>query len=368
MKPLERLKLKFQEVFSLENAMPLILFLLVIFLFSLTWPIWSDLFAKIKVILMPFLIGFIIAYILRPVAVFFEKYKIPRFISITVTILGSIALIVLLFSLILPSMYDDLVQFSSTIIEGLQQVYDYYKSGNAVDTPLLDSLFKQVMDMMDSLIGSVANLPALASNIISKMFSAVTTAMFSVVIGIYFIFDYEKVSKGILDISEWISPKLSASIMVVDESVSSYMKSFLMIMPIIAVEYSLMYFLIGHNYALILGVLTAISLLIPYIGPMIVHVIGVITALSMPSGKIILLIIALMVLSNIDGYVISPLVYSKRNKVEPLWSLFAFFAASTLFGFVGVLISMPLYISIRSILQLKSFDWDLKKYQESREL
>ncbi|NLC05236.1 MAG: AI-2E family transporter, partial [Erysipelothrix sp.] len=55
--------------------------------------------------------------------------------------------------------------------------------------------------------------------------------------------------------------------------------------------------------------------------------------------------------------VISPLVYSKRNKIDPLWSLFTFFAASNLFGFVGILISMPLYFSIREVLALKANNW-----------
>ncbi|CAM3566896.1 AI-2E family transporter [Erysipelothrix urinaevulpis] len=366
MTPVQKLIKRFKETFSLDNILPVILFMVLIVLLSITWPIWSDLFSKIKIILLPFVIGFILAYILRPIAVFFEKYKIPRALSVFVTIIGFLALIVLLFSLILPSMYDDMMQFATTIIDGIQKLYDYYKGGNAASTPLMDSLFKQALDSMDKIVGSVSNLPAMASVFIGKIFSALTLAMFSFVIGIYFIFDYEKISSSVMKKAHWVSPKLSASIRVVDQSVSSYLRSFAIIMPIIAIEYSLMYFLLGHNYALILGVLTALSLLIPYIGPMIVHAIGVLTALSMPTSKIVILIVMLMVLSNIDGYVTSPLIYSKRNKVEPLWSLFAFFAASTMFGFVGVLISMPLYLSIRSLLELKSMNWDLEKYEESR--
>lgn len=362
----KQFKEKILDFFNFKNMLPLILILLVILLISLTWPVWLLIFRKIKIIFMPFIFGFLIAYILRPLVVFFEKYKIPRSISISVTFVSFIAIIILLFSLVLPPLLRDLGQLFYALSEGLTEVFNLYVKGN--DFPLVDSVLKQILERFNALLASVGDLPLIASDFIASILSSLSFLIFSLVIAVYIIFDYEKISASINQRAQDFSPKLASSLRVVNEAVSSYLKSFAIIMPIIALEYSLMYFLLGHEYALILGLFTALSLLIPYIGPMIVHSIGIITALRMPTSKIMMLIVALIILSNIDGYVTGPFVYSKRNKVEPLWSLFAFFAASTLFGFVGVLISLPLYLSIRSILKLRQSSWDLKIYQESRNL
>lgn len=359
-------KEKFLDFFNLKYMLPLILILLVVLLVSLTWPVWLLIFRKIKLIFLPFILGFLIAYILRPLVVFFEKYKIPRSISISVTFVSFIAIIILLFSMVLPPLLRDLSQLFYALSEGLGQVFDLYASGS--NSSLIDSILKQVLENFNALLASMGDLPLIASDFIGSILSSLSFLIFSLVIAIYIIFDYEKISLNIHEKAEALSPKLALSLRVVNEAVSAYLKSFAIIMPIIAIEYALMYFLLGHEYALILGIFTALSLLIPYIGPMLVHGIGITTALGMPRSKLVILLVALVVLSNIDGYVTGPLVYSKRNKVEPLWSLFAFFAASTLFGFVGLLISLPLYLSIRSILQLRKSSWDLKLYEERRNL
>ena len=53
-----------------------------------------------------------------------------------------------------------------------------------------------------------------------------------------------------------------------------------------------------------------------------------------------------MIFPNIDGYIISPRVYGKTNNVDPLWTIFAVIAGGALFGIVGIMISLPVYIAL----------------------
>ncbi|MDE8059772.1 AI-2E family transporter [Erysipelothrix rhusiopathiae] len=354
----QRIQKFFDDHFSWKQLVPFMLFLLSVFLLMQTWAVWQHAFELAMRILLPFIIGFALAYIVRPIAVFFEKYNIKRAISVPITLVLFVVLIVLLFSSILPSLYTDISQLIGNSMDGIQQLYNYYKEINHNNpSPWADDIFKQVMGMLNGIVGQIPTLPAAASQFLSKIFSTITTGIFSFIIGMYFVFDYENFTGSVLRIANNFSPKLGNSIIVIDHAVSRYLGTLVVIMTITCIEYSLLYLAVGHNYAFVLGVLTAFGLLIPYIGPTVVHVLGILTALTLPLPRVIILTIGLVILSNVDGYVVSPMVYSKRDKIEPLWSLFAFFASSVLFGFVGILISMPLYFSIRALFNLRKNNW-----------
>lgn len=358
----EKFKVFLNENMSASKLLPILMTLLIVWLINATWEVWIDIFNHIITILLPFIIGFTIAYLLRPIVVFFERYGVKRSISVTITLVAGIAALVLLFSSIIPSMYDDLSQFFGSISDSIRQIYDYYVAqSNNETSPIIDSIYQQIMTFINNTLSSVSNIPSFASSLISGLLGLITTTIFSLIIGIYFVSDYEGITRGIHKLANHVSPKLSVSITAIDQSVSSYLKSLIVIMFVSGFEYTLLYFLIGHNYALILGILSALSLLIPYVGPMLVHTIGILTALSLPFPRVIILAVALVVLSNVDGYVISPLIYSKRNRIEPLWSLFSLFACNVLFGIPGVLMSMPIYFSIRALLELRRNNWKLSE-------
>lgn len=342
---------------SVGRLLPIMMTLIIVWLLSMTWGLWTSIYSLILGIFLPFILGFALAYVLRPAVLFFERYHIKRPLAVMIVMIIFLALLALLFSMIIPALIDDISQFINSISENIQILYDRYVEMNDNPSQLVENLITQFKEVSGNLFQQLSNLPNYISGFFSSVFSMITTSLFSLIIGIYFIFDYERFVASVHKGAHFISYKLSRSITVIDRSVGTYLKSLIVIMAITWVEYTAMYLLIGHKYAFILGVLTAFSLVIPFIGPIIIHVIGILTALTMPTPRLIALLVALAILSQLDSYVISPFVYSKRNKVEPLWSLFAFFACSSLFGFTGILLSMPIYFSIRSILELYRNNW-----------
>lgn len=362
MKVRERSNAFFKKYFSMDRLIPVALTLVIVWLLSATGEIWGDIYRKIITILLPFVLGFGLAYLIRPMVVFLEKKGVKRQFGVLIVMTLFVAGIVLLFSSIIPSLMDDFGKFFNSISQGVTSLYDYYIKGNSDPSPLIEDLYTQLSGIVTKTLNQLSNVPMLASSFIGNFVGMLTTLLFSFIIGIYFIFDYENFTKAVHRIAEGISPKLSSSITVVDTAVSGYLKTLLILMGITFVEYTIMYSILGHNYAIVLGILTALSLLIPYIGPTIVNTIGVLTALALlPFEKVIILLILIMIMSNVDGYVISPIVYAKRDKIQPLWSLFAMFACSTLFGFTGILLSMPIYFSIRAIYKLWKNNWTISE-------
>ena len=124
------------------------------------------------------------------------------------------------------------------------------------------------------------------------------------------------------------------------------------------IEYTLVYTIIGHPNAILLGCLAMIANLIPYFGGMINNAVAAITAFVISPALFIKTVILFVILSIIDGNVINPLVYGKTNKVHPLVVIMSVFAGGALFGILGIIISLPFAIII--IATFKYFKDDVK--------
>ena len=123
-----------------------------------------------------------------------------------------------------------------------------------------------------------------------------------------------------------------------------YLNGLVQIMVITLIEHTLVYTIIGHPNAILLGFLAAIANLIPLFGGIVVNVIAAITAVVVSPSLLIKTIIVFILLSAVDSYVINPTIYGKTNKIHPLITIIAIFAGGILFGLTGVFISFPLAI------------------------
>ncbi|MBR4456785.1 MAG: AI-2E family transporter, partial [Solobacterium sp.] len=109
--------------------------------------------------------------------------------------------------------------------------------------------------------------------------------------------------------------------------------------------------LVGHKDWLLVSLLTALGLIVPYIGPMIGNVVGILTALTLPQKNVVILLICIVVLSQVDAYIIEPLIHSHNVKISPLWALFSIYAGGILAGGLGVMIAIPVYLAIRALIR-----------------
>ena len=130
----------------------------------------------------------------------------------------------------------------------------------------------------------------------------------------------------------------------IDKEVSKYFVGLGKFIIIQFIEYTVIFFLIGHPYYLLLGVLCSVTTIIPYFGGIIANIIAVITAFFVSKPLFILTLIVALICPNIDGYIISPKIYGKSNNVPPLLTIFSVFAGGILYGMCGIIIALPLTI------------------------
>ena len=130
-----------------------------------------------------------------------------------------------------------------------------------------------------------------------------------------------------------------------DCEITNYFSGLLKNIIIQFFEYTIVFFLIGHPNWLILGVLAAVTTIIPYYGGLLTNKLFILT------------VIVCLICPNIDGYIIGPKVYGQTNKLHPLVNILAVFAGGVLGGVWGIAVSLPIAIII--IATIKFFRSDI---------
>ena len=353
MKITERISERLEKDITLRTMVKVLLILLIILLIKMTGDIWIGIIKKMTVILKPFVFGFVIAYILRKPIQWGEEHKISRTIMITVIYLVILVFLYWLISSLVPMLLIRLTGFINSIINGLTWLYQHYEalSDNAVPA-WMNTIVQQAISALSNFQGLIPDISGTIPNMISNFLTTITNSIFTVIISLYMCFQWDKIRFWIVRLSRRHSRETTKALFAVNDELDAYLRSMLLSMIVKFVEYAIVYFCIGNQDWLILALLTSIGLIIPYIGPTIANCFGILTSLSLPLPNIIILLVLIVVLSNVDEYLITPLLRAKTTSVTPLWALFSIYAGGNLFGVIGIIIAIPVYLSLHAILNL----------------
>lgn len=346
----DKIKEFFNNEITLSRLLKVVAILLIIFLLTQTWPTWLVVFQYLITIFKPFMIGFTIAYVLHPLVRFLEKKGLKKGLAIGLIVLLSVALMTWISFNLFPLFYDEAGSFINSISNSINKIFTLYQDNASNPSEVLEGVIQQIDKSFAGLQKDFIDFfGVFVTNIISGSINVFTTFLFSLAVAIYTLVDYEKVKCIIKSGSLLIHKSLPIYLSAIDKKIGVYIRSTLVLMAIYFTEYTLAFYLLGHKGYLMIGILYVLATLVPYIGGMIVTGIGILTGLTMPRVNLIALIVIIGIMSQIDGYFISPYVYKKGVKIEPLWSLLVVFIGSALFGPVGIMLSVPTYVSIREV-------------------
>ena len=353
---LHKMNAYFKEQLSLKNLLKVLLILLILYFLSLTSNVWMSWLTTLRLILTPFLVGFGIAYVVHPFIEFLQKKGVSRRIAIPLVCLGMLTLLIGILMMVVPMVYDKTTELINSMISGLNWLYQQYVEMNEnAPNILVAGIFQQITTLLNDTKSWLPNFSTLLPQLISKVLSFLTNAVFAFIISVYVLFDFEKIRKTIFSLARTIDKELPIYLSAVNAEISGYLHSLLMLMAIKFLEYSLLYMLIGHKSAVTIALLTSIGLIVPYFGATVANFIGILTSLTLPLPKVLFLIGGICVLSMVDAYIIAPIVHSRSSQVPPLWTLLCVFAGGMLLGPIGIMISIPVFMSPRVIVNLVRF-------------
>lgn len=349
MKKLQEFFEKINQTISVGLLVRIALFFLIVLLGIQTWPLWRSILDLLWAVISPFVVGFLIAYVLSEPVNYLESKGISRSISISVIYIAVFAFLVWLLWSIVPMVVSRIGDLLNSVTAGLNWVYNAIMSGSDEVPVWLSSMIITARDSINDIRKLMPDLTTTVPSVVTAAMSMLVFVVFTTVISIFMCLGWYQIKYHIKRFVGNISAIFSSCMTVIDYEVGSYLHSMLILMVIRFFEYSLVYLIVGHQDWMILALMTSLSLLVPYLGPTVVNSIGILTALTLSPGRIFILILFIVVLSFVDEYVIAPLVHSHNTGVTPLWSLFSIFAGGTLFGAVGIIAAIPAFLSIRSI-------------------
>lgn len=324
---------------------------LIIFLMYQTSEIWLGFAGIILKIITPLFFAFILAYVLHPYLKFLMDHKVPKSIAIIVVILTVLVILGLILGIAAPLLFSQLGSLFNGIISFIKEISLKFDLNFGTLQETLAGSFNQIIEKLGTIVSDGA------ANFIGVSIGYITIALISFSASIYILIDMDKIREEFGDFLYKKSKKAYRYVALLDEQMKNYLGGFFKIVLITVFEYSIAFLIIGHPNALLLGFLAALASLIPYFGGIITNCIAAVTAFVISPALFIRTIIAFVILSALDGYVINPLMYGKTNKVHPLVVILSVFVGGSLFGLVGVVLSLP--VAIIMITTYKYFKEDI---------
>ncbi len=318
--------------------------------------------------LTPFVIGFVIAYILNIPATKIDKlcqkskYGFVKKRSKGISIIGVYLITALLFyiaiSAIAPALYRNFVDLYFNIpgyinealdtIENLQKQYGF---------TLFEINEANIINAFNTFLGKIdiAEFGKYAKGVVN-ITSGVINILIGIIVSVYMLIEKEKIkasSKRIARVllKEEKAERLIENVRKINNIFSKYLFCLLLAATIMAVLATIVLSILRVKYAIILGIMIGIFNLIPYFGAIIAGCIAVlITLLTGGFFQALWAAIALIILQQIDGNFTSPKIMGDVLDASPLLIILAVTLGGGLFGIVGMIISVPIVVTIKMAL------------------
>ena len=313
--------------------------------------LWLGIFNKIIAIFFPFVVGFAISYAIYPHCKKLEDYGVPKWLAMGIIYFIILGFLIIMGITVFPLLYDQTVLFLSNISAVITDISSKY----AIDLGVLQNSISTVSSDILKNVGSYISNGAI--NILNASISVFTNLIIIVAVSVYLLWDMDNIRAYLKKNLKKTKGRLYNYIKKLDVEINNYFNGLFKTILIQFFEYTFAFFIIGHPNYLILGILAAVTTIIPYFGGLLVNILAVIIAAVVSPKLLILTLIICVICPNIDGYIIGPRVYGKTNQLPALINIFAVFAGGVLGGVWGIVVSLPIAIII--IATIKFFKEDI---------
>lgn len=315
--------------------------------------LWLGIIGKGLSVMAPFIVGFAFAYAFTPLIELLKKNGINKNLAVTIVVLCLVILVVGILYITLPLIYDQFGSFVNGVLQFIDNLGDkFHINLGDYEIAISEYLTDALKDLGKVVSSSTIDMINGSLNFASKF-------IVGFVGFIYFLADMKKIRSSVSSALKNINRRAFDFIKCIDKDISNYLKGLLFFMLVQLIEYSLLFFIVGHPNWLILGILACLTTIIPYFGGLITNLIAIFTATVVSVPLTISTIIICLIFPQLDGYVISPRIYGKTNDVNPLITIMVVSVFGTLFGFIGIIIGLPIYLLLRTTYHF--FKGDLQK-------
>ncbi len=315
-------------------------------------------------VILPFLLGGAIAYFLDPLADRLERLGLSRAAATAVITVVALVGFVLLAVLVLPLLIEQtkaLVQMAPTLAENLRAfLTERFPSVMDNTSPVHQSL----LTLSDTLRSKGA---ALAEGILSSALSLINVLVLLVIVPVvafYLLLDWDRMVARI----DALLPRDHAPVIrdlarQIDRTLASFIRGQGTVCLILGTYYAVALMAVGLQFGLVVGAIAGLLTFIPYVGALVGGGLAIGLALFQFWGDWLWIVAVAVIFQAgqlIEGNVLTPKLVGSSVGLHPVWLIFALSVFGALFGFVGMLVAVPVAAAIGVLARFAT-----EKYQES---
>lgn len=306
-------------------------------------------------ILLPFVAGMALAYLLDPVADRLERLGLSRAVATAVILVLFILLALLALMIIVPvlgSQLQGLIANMPTYLDAAQRWLSH-----EAGTRVFKALRISATDIRGSLGALFSDSSAIVSTLLSSVWnggqtliSVISLLVVTPVVAFYMLLDWDRMVKTIddnLPRHHRETIRMLASEM--NTGVSNFVRGQVSVSALLGLFYAVSLSLAGLSFGLLIGLVAGLISFIPYLGSIVGGglAIGVALYQFWPDWTWISVIVGIFAVGQfVEGNILQPKLIGSSVGLHPVWLMFALFAFGALFGFVGLLVAVPAAASL----------------------
>ncbi len=303
----------------------------------------------IRSILLPFVLGIMIAYFLDPAADRLQAKGFSRGLATTI-LTGLFFVILFLLSLIIFPVIAN--QFSGLVAALPDYIIAFEQSYGEQIKERLGGLGAEQMEHIKSAINNISGTAIkLGGDLVANLFlsgmaliNLLSLVLITPIVAFYILRDWDKIVIRV----DTLLPRKHADVIreqlcIIDETLAGFIRGQINVCLILSTYYAIGLSLAGLHFGIVIGLATGFLVIFPYVGLMLGMGIGMgVAFFQFGDMASVLTVLAVFVTGQIiEGYFITPKLVGEKVGLHPVWIIFGMLAGAALFGFVGILLAIP---------------------------
>ena len=316
-------------------------------------------------VILPFVLGAAVAYFLDPVADRLEAMGCSRGVATGLITFGALLIFVIAALLIVPTLVAQTASLISTAPEMMAQlqmflVERFPELGDANST--IRQSLASIGTAIQSRGGEFLNA-ALGS--LSSLVNAIVIFVIVPIVAFYLLYDWDRmVAKVDALLPRDHAPMVRQLASDIDRTMAGFIRGQGTVCLILGAYYAIALMLAGLNFGLVVGVVAGALTFIPYVGALVGGALAIGLALFQFWGDWLWILLVYAIFQSgqfVEGNILTPKLVGGSVGLHPVWLIFALSAFGTLFGFVGLLVAVPVAAAIGVIMRFA-----IGQYKSSR--
>lgn len=300
---------------------------------------------KIQPIFLLFMLTGIIVYVMEPLVRYFESQRIPRLVAVIFAYFLVIFFVVLIFVYLAPIVVQQGREFTANLPGYVKRATElmeaYQKELVGVRVPqMAGELLEEALNSLKNVtLKLFSRLPSMTINVVYSLFYLVLAP----VLAFYILKDLKKIK---LTMNSLIRDRHREETVIILRKIHAIVGGFLRGQLLVALCVGILSIIaltiLGVDFAIVLGSIVGILNVIPYFGPIVGGLLAALVAFIKSPILAFWVIVAMVIIQSIDAMILSPNIISQQVNLHPVMVVFALLVGAVLFGFMGLLLAIPL--------------------------